>query len=136
MPRLIIPLFAALTLALGFSTATLAQDVDCGAITGDEADQILAADPSDPNGLDGDNDGFPCEDNPRSSGAVAPAAPAAAAPAVEAPAAAAPAAPAVVSVPRTGVGAAVGTESSALSVTLLAVAGVLGVTALRTRRYA
>nr|MDQ3692169.1 excalibur calcium-binding domain-containing protein [Chloroflexota bacterium] len=99
MVRLTVALFVALTLALGFSTATLAQDIDCGEITGDEADQILAADPSDPNGLDGDNDGFPCENNPRSGGAAAPAAPAPAAPVAEAPAApaapaAAPAAPA------------------------------------------
>lgn len=44
-------------------------DVDCPELTGDEADALLAMDPSDPFNLDGDNDGVPCEDNPRSGSA-------------------------------------------------------------------
>jgi hypothetical protein len=39
-------------------------DVDCPELTYDEANAILAGDPSDPFRLDGDNDGEACEDNP------------------------------------------------------------------------
>jgi uncharacterized protein YabE (DUF348 family) len=38
-------------------------DIDCSDVTWDEAQQILADDPSDPNNLDGDGDGEACEWN-------------------------------------------------------------------------
>lgn len=40
-------------------------DINCPEVSYDQAQQILAEDPSDPNNLDGDNDGEACEDNPR-----------------------------------------------------------------------
>ncbi|MFC5065257.1 hypothetical protein [Actinomycetospora atypica] len=40
-------------------------DVDCPEVSYERAQQILAEDSSDPNNLDGDNDGEACEDNPR-----------------------------------------------------------------------
>ena len=40
-------------------------DINCDEVSGDQAQQILAEDRSDPNNLDGDNDGEACEDNPR-----------------------------------------------------------------------
>ena len=40
-------------------------DLDCGQLTYDEAQAVLADDPSDPNHLDGDHDGIACERNPR-----------------------------------------------------------------------
>lgn len=36
-------------------------DVDCPEISKEEAESILAQDPGDPNNLDADNDGDPCE---------------------------------------------------------------------------
>jgi len=52
---------------LVFAPAALAQDVDCGELSYEEAQAILAADPSDPNGLDGDNDGEACDSKRPSS---------------------------------------------------------------------
>ena len=133
MARLVANLFFALALALGFSTATSAQDINCPEITGDQADQILAQDPSDPNNLDGDNDGFPCEDNPR-GGAAAPAA------AADGSGGGgggggggrdANAAGSVASVPSTGTGSAVVANGPALA--LLALAGAFGLAGLRSR---
>jgi hypothetical protein len=40
-------------------------DINCDEVTGDQAQAIYEADRSDPNNLDGDNDGIACEDNPR-----------------------------------------------------------------------
>ena len=40
-------------------------DLDCAQLTYDEAQAVLADDPSDPNHLDGDHDGVACERNPR-----------------------------------------------------------------------
>jgi hypothetical protein len=56
-------LLAALSMAvmLVLAPAAMAQDVDCPQLAPGEAEAILAADPSDPNGLDADNDGIPCE---------------------------------------------------------------------------
>ncbi len=48
-----------------------AADVDCADVTFEEAQAILAADPTDPNRLDADNDGIACEVD---DGATAPAA--------------------------------------------------------------
>ncbi len=39
-------------------------DLDCGQLSYDEAQAVLASDPSDPNHLDGDHDGEACERNP------------------------------------------------------------------------
>ncbi len=39
------------------------QDVDCPQIIYEQAQAFLAADPSDPNNLDADNDGVACEEN-------------------------------------------------------------------------
>lgn len=56
-------LLAALSMMvmLVLAPAAMGQDVDCGQLAPGEAESILAADPSDPNGLDADNDGIPCE---------------------------------------------------------------------------
>lgn len=40
-------------------------DINCPEVSYERAQQILAEDSSDPNNLDGDNDGEACEDNPR-----------------------------------------------------------------------
>jgi len=68
------------TLFVGLSGTALAQDLDCGDFaTQQEAQAELERDPSDPNGLDGDdNDGRACESLPSGSGggsADLPAAP-------------------------------------------------------------
>ncbi len=49
--------------ALVFAPAAMAQDVDCPELSYAEAQAILAEDPSDPNGLDDDNDGEACDAN-------------------------------------------------------------------------
>ncbi len=46
-------------------------DINCDEVSYDQAQQILAEDRSDPNNLDGDNDGEACEDNPRGYETVA-----------------------------------------------------------------
>lgn len=46
------------------------EDVDCGDVTDAQAQVILDADPSDPNLLDGDNDGNACDDEDGSFGDV------------------------------------------------------------------
>ena len=48
---------------LMLASAAVAQDVDCPQLSQEEAQAILAGDPSDPNRLDQDNDGLACEDN-------------------------------------------------------------------------
>lgn len=51
---------------IGFGSlaaAAGAQDIDCPELTFEEAQDILAQDPSDPNRLDGNNDGIACEDS-------------------------------------------------------------------------
>ncbi len=48
---------------LVFAPTAIAQDVDCPQLTFAEAQAILAEDPSDPNGLDADNDGTACDAN-------------------------------------------------------------------------
>jgi len=79
-------LVTALLAALLLLPATaLAQDLDCSAFsTQPEAQAVLDADPSDPNGLDGDDDGIACESLP-SGGSVLPTPPAAQEPVAEAP---------------------------------------------------
>src|SRR5215207_2284986 len=57
---------------LVFAPAALAQDVDCPELSYEEAQAILASDPSDPNRLDADNDGEACEQNASSSPQPAP----------------------------------------------------------------
>ncbi len=71
---------ATVTLSVGLSGTALAQDLNCGDFTTQEQAQAeLERDPSDPNGLDGnDNDGRACESLPSGSGgdsADPPAAP-------------------------------------------------------------
>lgn len=64
-------LIPATLLALSVSIAGPAQAgdlYDCGDLTTEEAQEILEQDPSDPYGLDGDNDGFACEDPDSGSG--------------------------------------------------------------------
>jgi hypothetical protein len=55
-----------------FAPAAVAQDVDCPELSYEEAQAILASDPSDPNRLDADNDGEACEQNASSSPQPAP----------------------------------------------------------------
>jgi len=50
-----------------FAPAAVAQDVDCPELSFEEAQAILAADPSDPNRLDADKDGTACDNNAPSS---------------------------------------------------------------------
>jgi hypothetical protein len=57
---------------LVFAPAAVAQDVDCPELSYEEAQAILASDPSDPNRLDADNDGEACEQNASSSPQPAP----------------------------------------------------------------
>ncbi|MGH3930705.1 MAG: excalibur calcium-binding domain-containing protein, partial [Pseudonocardiaceae bacterium] len=66
----------AAALFVGISgTALAAQDLNCGDFaTQEQAQAVLDSDPSDPNGLDGDNDGIACESLPR-SGTPEPSAP-------------------------------------------------------------
>jgi DNA repair exonuclease SbcCD ATPase subunit len=45
------------------TTPPVADDVDCGEVSDDEAQRILDADKSDPNRLDVDGDGIACEDD-------------------------------------------------------------------------
>ena len=59
MPRITLAHFIALTLALGSWSALSAQELDCSDfLTRDEAQAVYDADPSDPNRLDADGDGF------------------------------------------------------------------------------
>jgi hypothetical protein len=61
----IIALTAAGALAIAGTASGSASDYDCADFaTQQEAQAVLNADPSDPNRLDGDNDGIACEDNP------------------------------------------------------------------------
>jgi hypothetical protein len=54
----------AMVATLVFAPTVLAQaDVDCPQLTYAEAQAILAEDPTDPNGLDADNDGEACDAN-------------------------------------------------------------------------
>ena len=62
-------------LSIGFSGTASAADLDCGNFaTQAEAQAVLLADPSDPNRLDGNNNGQACEEYGY-SGTSAPAAP-------------------------------------------------------------
>lgn len=62
MLRILFALLVAFGLVAGFGKATTnAQDLDCSDFTSQQAAQVVYdADPSDPNDLDGDNDGVPC----------------------------------------------------------------------------
>jgi len=48
----------------GVTASARAQEVDCADLTYEEAQDILAQDPSDPNELDPDDDGIACESSP------------------------------------------------------------------------
>lgn len=105
-------------LALGGSAS--AQDVNCADVSAAEAAAILAADPSDPNNLDADSDGIPCESGAGGGGAAAaPAAPTQA--------------PAVTTAPATGIGVTAAGASS-LPALLLAVGAMFGGLAVRRAR--
>lgn len=64
----------AATFFVGFSgTALAAEDLDCGNFaTQEQAQAVLDSDRSDPNGLDGDNDGIACESLPHGSASEQP----------------------------------------------------------------
>jgi hypothetical protein len=68
--RIILALFATFTLLLSFSASVGAQNLNCDDFaTQEEAQAVYDADPSDPNGLDGnDNDGIACESLPSGGG--------------------------------------------------------------------
>lgn len=68
MRRIALAVFAVLAMTFGVAATTGAQDIDCPGISYERAQEILAEDPSDPHGLDADNDGEACEDNARSGG--------------------------------------------------------------------
>ncbi len=63
MRRLLYAATLSMIAMLILAPAALGQDVDCPQLAPGEAEAILAADPSDPNRLDADNDGIPCEGN-------------------------------------------------------------------------
>lgn len=63
MRRVVLALFTAFALLSGLTVSASAQDVDCPDLSYQEAQDILAQDPSDPNRLDADNDGIACETN-------------------------------------------------------------------------
>lgn len=58
-------LLAALAMAVTmvFAPMAVAQDVDCPQLSEAEEQAVFAADPSDPNGLDENENGVPCEDD-------------------------------------------------------------------------
>lgn len=68
MRRIILVSASLLALLFAFTTTTSAQDIDCPGLSFEEAQAILAEDPSDPNGLDRDNDGIACENNASDGG--------------------------------------------------------------------
>src|SRR5215203_397947 len=65
---------AALVLAPAAVAATSGaqENVECGDVSHGKAQAILAKDPSDPNGLDADNDGEACEENAGDGSAATP----------------------------------------------------------------
>ncbi len=68
-------LLAALALAatLVFAPVAVAQDdLNCGDLNEAEEQSVFAADPSDPNNLDADDDGIPCEDDTTDNGSYVP----------------------------------------------------------------
>lgn len=142
MTRLTVALFVALTLTVGASTPTSAQDLDCGDFA-TQAEAQANLDAGDANNLDGnDNDGIACEGTFGGDGgstAPAPAAPAAVPASAAAPAAApassqAPAPSAPSNLPRTGAGPLSGGSASGALVALLGLVGISALAALRTRR--
>ena len=71
-PYDLVPVPGAVGNGVGSGGGGQAGDVDCVDLTFEEAQAILAADPTDPNRLDADNDGVACEVD---DGATATAAP-------------------------------------------------------------
>ena len=63
MKRMVYVVTAALAAMLVLAPVALGQDVDCPQLSFEDAQAILAQDPSDPNRLDADNDGIACDDN-------------------------------------------------------------------------
>ncbi len=61
MNRLLYLAVLSMLALLVLAPAAVAQDVDCPQLSFEEAQSILASDPSDPNRLDADNDGVACE---------------------------------------------------------------------------
>ncbi|MDP9472263.1 MAG: excalibur calcium-binding domain-containing protein [Chloroflexota bacterium] len=121
MHRLTLAFVSVLALTLGFAMTASAQDVDCPELTFEEAQDILAQDPNDPNRLDADNDGIACEANERggttgggtTGGGTTRG---------------------TTTVPSTGAGVTAGQESSSLVLALLVASGVFGLAAMRARR--
>ncbi len=68
MRRIILISASLLALLFVFTTTTSAQDIDCPGLSFERAQEILAENPSDPNGLDRDNDGIACENNASDGG--------------------------------------------------------------------
>lgn len=150
MPRFVAAVVASLALALGLgfslsASPAAAQDIDCPGLSFEEAQAILAQDPSDPNGLDGDNNGIACENNASdgsSSGGDAVTEDAVTDDTANEDTATedtagedtASESSAAVTLPETGAGAAYRVGSGALPLVLLALAGVSGLAALGARR--
>ena len=68
-------LLAALVMAATFVFAPIAvaqDDLNCGDLSEAEEQSVFAADPSDPNNLDADDDGIPCEDDTTDNGSYVP----------------------------------------------------------------
>lgn len=63
MRRLLLLTALCMAMALVFAPAALAQDVDCPQLSEAEEQAVFAADPSDSNRLDENDNGVPCEDD-------------------------------------------------------------------------
>jgi len=77
MQRRVLIFFTVLAVASTFACISVyadkaaAQDLNCSSFaTQEEAQAVLNSDPSDPNGLDGDNDGSACEELPSGGNVV------------------------------------------------------------------
>lgn len=68
MRRMTLALLVLFSLAFGMTNSVAAQDINCPEVSYERAQEILAQDPSDPHGLDADNDGEACENNARGGG--------------------------------------------------------------------
>lgn len=72
MRRLLLLLALCMAAALAFAPAALAQDdLNCADLSEAEEQAVFDADPSDPNNLDDDDDGLPCEDDTSDNGSFA-----------------------------------------------------------------
>lgn len=68
MQRFALVVLVIVTMLAGLTVSATAQDADCADLSYEEAQDILAEDPSDPSNLDPDDDGVACESSPSGGG--------------------------------------------------------------------